>query len=70
MSEGGPLLKALNIWAKREGKCLAIIERALQLLRAEKDLPESECDLNRLFYFRLLDSSRELFPMDPVAPTS
>jgi hypothetical protein len=70
MSAGGPRLRALNIWAKREGMCLAIIERALQVLRAEEDLPESECDLNRLFYFRLLESSRELYPMDPVAPTS
>jgi hypothetical protein len=50
--------------------CLAIIERALQLLRKESDLPESECDLNRRFYFRLLQSSRELYPLDPVAPIS
>ena len=68
MSEPGPRLQTLGIWAKREAMCLAIIERALQLLREESDLPESECDLNRRFYFRLLQSSRELHPLDPVAP--
>lgn len=70
MSELGPRLQTLGIWAKREAMCLAIIERALQLLRREGDLPESECDLNRRFHFRLLQSSRELYPSDPVGPVS
>ena len=35
-----------------------------------KNLPESEVDLNRHLYFRLLEASRELYPTDPVAPTS
>jgi len=70
MSETGPRLKTLRLWAKREEMFLAIIERALLLLRAENDLPKPECDLNRLFYFRLLRASRELYPTDPVAPSS
>ncbi len=70
MTEMGPRLRALKIWARREERFLAIIERALQLLRAENDLPEAECDLNRRFYFQLLQASRELFPADPVAPIS
>jgi hypothetical protein len=50
--------------------CLAILERALRLLSAEKALPESEVDLNRLLYFCLLTASSELYPRDPVAPIS
>jgi len=70
MTDAGPALTALNIWSKREGMCLAILERALRLLRLEKDLPESEPDLNRRLYFCLLVASAELYPKDPVAPIS
>lgn len=69
MSDTGPRLRTLNVWAKRERMCVAILERALQLLRTEKNLPESEVDLNRRLYFRLLEASRELYPADPVSPT-
>lgn len=70
MSEAGPRLRSVRIWARQEERILAIIERALQLLRAEEDLPEAECDLNRHFFFQLLNASRELFPTDPIAPIS
>ena len=68
MIEPGPGLLSLRIWARREEKILAIVERALELLRTEQDLPHTECDLNRRFYFQLLRASRELNPSDPVAP--
>lgn len=42
MSDTGPQLRALNIWAKREEMCLAILERALQLLRTEKTFPNQK----------------------------
>ena len=70
MTDTGPQLRALRLWAKREGMCLAILERALRLLRMEKALPESEGDLNRRLYFCLLAASRELYPADSVAPIS
>ena len=54
MSEGGPSLQPRNLWAKRESRCLAILERALILLSLELDLPEPEVDLNRRLYFCLL----------------
>jgi len=68
MSDSGPRLRALRLWAKREGMCLAILERGLLLLRSEKSLPEAEVDLNRDLYFYLLAASRELYPTDCVAP--
>jgi hypothetical protein len=70
MIETGPRLGSLSLWGKREKMYISIIERALVLLREENDLPESECDLNRLFYFRLLRASNELYPKDPVTPQS
>lgn len=70
MNGTGPHLRGLRLWTKREGMCLAILERALRLLSAEKALPESEVDLNRLLYFCLLTASSELYPRDPVAPIS
>jgi hypothetical protein len=54
----------------REAKCLAIIALALKKLRALPDLPESEVELNRHFYFCLLEASRELYPDDEVAPVA
>ena len=36
MSDIGPQLKALRIWAKREEMFLAILDRALRLLRMER----------------------------------
>lgn len=70
MSESGPRLRTLGIWAKREEMFIVILERALQLLQAQNGLPESECDLNRLLYFKLLRASQDLYPSDPVAPTT
>jgi hypothetical protein len=69
MSDSGPSLRSRNFWAKREAKYLAILERALLLLRAKASLPEAEVDLNRLLYFCLLKATRELYPHDEVAPT-
>ena len=68
MREPGPRLGTLGIWAKREAMFIAILERAMQLLQAERELPDSECDLNHLFYFRLLKASRDLYPSDLVSP--
>ena len=70
MSGTGPHLNMLRLWAKREGMCLAILERALLLLRTERAFPESEIDLNRRLYFCVLTASSELYPRDPVAPES
>jgi hypothetical protein len=50
--------------------CLAILERALLLLRMEEGLPEAEVDLNRCLYFCLLAASRDLYHTDHVAPVS
>ena len=68
MNEAGPSLKSGRLWAKREAKCLAILERALLLLRVEVDLPEVEVDLNRRLYFCLLSATRELYPNEDLAP--
>ncbi len=70
MSGTGPILRSLRLWTKREVMCLAILERALRLLRTENPLPELEIDLNRRLYFCLLTTSSELYPKDPVAPIS
>src|ERR1039458_5301255 len=68
MSKAGPPLKSDRLWAKREEMCLAILERALLLLRKEPGLPEAEVDLNRKLYFCLLSASRELYPNEDVSP--
>lgn len=70
MSSGGPALSATRIWDQRIRKCVAVLERALQLLRAEKAIPASEPDLNRRLYFCLLKASRELYPEEELAPIS
>jgi hypothetical protein len=70
MKVGTLRLLAHKIWAKREAKCLSIIERALSLLRAARDLPETEVQLNRWLYFCLLAASRELYPDDEIAPVA
>jgi hypothetical protein len=70
MSESGPSLKSRNLWGKRKAKCLAILERALLLLRFETSLPEAEVGLNRLLYFCLLRATSELYPNDDIAPVS
>jgi hypothetical protein len=64
----GPSLKSRGLWAKREGRCLAILCRALASLQQEDDLPEAEVDLNRRLYFCLLSASRELYPKEEIAP--
>jgi hypothetical protein len=68
MSEAGPLLRSRRLWAERENKCLATLDRALSLLRATKNLPTSEVDLNRHLYFCLLAANRELYPDNEIAP--
>lgn len=70
MSELGPPLHSSSLWAAREAKCLATIAHALKKLRDVPALPESEVDLNRHFYFCLLEASRELYPEDEVAPVA
>lgn len=69
MSDTGPTLRSRRLWSKREERCLAILERALLLLRMEGDLPDAEVDLNRKLYFCLLSASRELYPNEVVPPT-
>lgn len=68
MSASGPPLHSAGLWATREAKCLSTIAHALQRLRETPNLPESEVELNRLFYFLLLEASRELYPEDEIAP--
>ena len=68
MTDTGPRLKALRSWAKREGMCLGILERALELLRMEEGLPEAEVGLNHRLYFCIITASRELYPADKIAP--
>src|ERR1700704_5643396 len=68
MSESGPSLKSRFYWREREARCLAILERALLILRTQTILQESECDLNRQLYFCLLTASRELYPKEDIAP--
>ncbi|MFZ0771584.1 MAG: hypothetical protein WCA49_15495 [Candidatus Sulfotelmatobacter sp.] len=68
MSGSGPQLFSSSLWATREARCFSIIGRALVLLRQIQDLPETEVDLNRHFYFCLLTATRELYPEDQIAP--
>jgi len=49
-------------------KFLAILERALQLLGAQVELPRLEVDLNRKLYFFLLAATAELCPSELLAP--
>lgn len=59
-----------RLWARREAKCLSIIERALTTLLGDGDLPATEVELNRLLYFHLLRASRELYPEDEISPVA
>ena len=59
-----------KLWARREARCLSIIERALSMLREGDDIAATEVELNRLFYFHLLTASRELHPDDVVGPVT
>lgn len=68
MSDSGPQLHSLHLWATREARCFSIIERALGFLRQTQHLPESEVDLNRQLYFCLLKATRELYPEDEIPP--
>jgi len=70
MNALGPPLHSPGLWAAREAKFLATIALALKKLRAIPELPESEVELNRPFYFCLLEASRELYPDDEVAPVA
>jgi hypothetical protein len=68
MSALGPPLHSRGLWATREAKCLSIIAEALTRLRNSPNLPEAEVELNREFYFLLVESSRHLYPDDEIAP--
>jgi hypothetical protein len=68
MTDAGPLLRSRRLWAEREKRCIATLERALLLLRLNHDVPETEVELNRCLYFCLLAASRELYPKDDIAP--
>ncbi|MEX1231067.1 MAG: hypothetical protein WEB58_12555 [Planctomycetaceae bacterium] len=70
MSEDGPRLSSRRFWAERERRCLAILGRALMLLRDMAEVPESEVDLNRCLYFCLSTASSELFPNEIIAHVS
>jgi hypothetical protein len=70
MSALGPPLQSLGLWAKREAKCLSTIACALKRLRELSHLPDTEVELNRLFYFCLLEASRELYPEDEIGPVT
>lgn len=70
MTDSGPQLLSLRLWVRCETRCLSILVRALSVLRESQSLPETETDLNRLFYFCLLKASRELYPESELAPTS
>jgi len=64
-----PSLNSRGLWAIREAKCLATIAHALKQLRDTPDLAESEVELNRHFYFCLLEVSRELYPRMKLLPS-
>jgi hypothetical protein len=68
MNDSGPQLTSRHLWATREAKFLAILSRALMLLRQLENVPETEVELNRKLFFCLLAASRELYPEDEVAP--
>ncbi|MCA1510453.1 hypothetical protein [Bradyrhizobium sp. NBAIM01] len=70
MRAGVPRIPSDRLWRSREAKCLAVITRALDLFRERAAFPDSEIELNRLFYFCLLAASRELYPDDEVAPVT
>ena len=70
MSDPGPHLTSLNLWAARQAKCFAILARALMNLRQFENLPETEVELNRRLYFCLLTATRELYPEDEIAPVT
>jgi len=68
MTGEGPNLPSLNAWNRRIKRFLAILNRALELLQMEKDLPTAEIGLNRRLYFCLLQATRELYPREELAP--
>jgi hypothetical protein len=70
MHTGVPRIQSNQLWRTREAKCLAIIARALAIFRQRGPFPETEVELNREFYFCLIEASRDLFPYDEVAPVT
>jgi hypothetical protein len=68
MSAAGPPLHSRGLWITRETKCLSIIAEALKRLRDTPNLPKTEVELNRHFYFCLLEASRALYPEEEIAP--
>ncbi|MEY9536897.1 hypothetical protein [Sinorhizobium fredii] len=65
-----PRIRSDQLWRNREAKCLAIIARGLAILQQRESFPESEVELNREFYFCLIEASRDLYPDDEVAPVT
>jgi hypothetical protein len=70
MTALGPPLHCRGLRAAREAKCLSIVGEALKRLRGTPNLPETEVELNRHFYFCLLEASRALYPEDEIAPAA
>lgn len=68
MRVSGPTLRPRNSWAEHQAMFIAILKRALILLREIHDLPEAEIDLNRELYWCLRKASVELYPKNEVAP--
>jgi hypothetical protein len=68
MNGMGPSLRSCSLWARQETRFLNVIRRALEILRANRPHPAAEVDLNRLLYFALLESSRELDPKGILPP--
>jgi hypothetical protein len=65
-----PRIRSNRLWRTREAKCLAIMARALVLLRQRATFPDSEIELNRILYFCLIAASQDLYPDDEVAPVT
>jgi hypothetical protein len=54
-------ISKLNTWGRHEQKVLAVLLKALSLLRAKRELMKSEVFLNRELFFCLLEANRALW---------
>lgn len=68
MSGGGPSLPSRRLWARREEYIHAQVRFALQHLHSSRPHLDAECDLNRKFYFALLEAGRKLDPKGKQPP--
>ena len=60
MSSRGPSIDIQLLWRRKVDQCLETLEQGLMLLRQKKNLPQSEIDLNLIFYKCLLTATRNL----------